>query len=69
MYKNMLNTYVSDTPCLMGKYQMFSQYLEEFAKGREGYGLDLGVGPQGWYGKYFTSAQTLDACDIEEEVL
>lgn len=70
MYTNKLNNYQSDCPVLLGKFEMFSDYIKEFAQGLNigATGLDIGTGPMGENGKYF-SKQVLNGCDVEREVV
>lgn len=70
MYKDKLFSYQADCPVLLGRLGMFSEYVKEFADGlSKGLrGLDLGTGPCGSAGKYFTN-QILDGCDVEPEVV
>jgi hypothetical protein len=53
LYVQQISTYQSDCPCILGKFPMFSNYIEDFAKGMHGHGLDVGAGPQGCNGKFF----------------
>ena len=70
MYASKVGNYQADCPVLLGRFGMFSEYVKEFAESlSEGLrGLDLGTGPSGCAGKYFTK-QILDGCDVEPEVV
>jgi SAM-dependent methyltransferase len=68
-YKDKLVTYQEDCRVLLGKYSMFSDYIKEFAKIQFGDGLDVGAGPQGPNSKFFTSCNSLDGCDADEDVV
>jgi hypothetical protein len=59
MYKDKLQNYESDCPMHLGRCKNFSQYVSEFAKGRTGDGLDVGAGPGGPNGKFFTECNSL----------
>jgi len=67
-YKNKIEIYQNDCPVLLGRLPMFSDYIKEYANGRTGHGLDVGAGPQGPNGKFFT-CDTLDGCDAEKDVV
>jgi hypothetical protein len=54
MYKDKLTNYEADCPMHLGRFNNFSEYIAEFAKGRKGNGLDVGAGPGGPNGKFFT---------------
>jgi SAM-dependent methyltransferase len=70
MYASKLGNYQADCPILLGRMKNFSDYIREFADGLgEGLrGVDVGTGPRGENGKYFTR-QILDGCDVEPEVV
>lgn len=53
IYVEQINSYQGDCPCIFGPYPMFCNYIQEFAKGRTGDGLDVGAGPQGCNSKFF----------------
>lgn len=76
-YANKINNYQYDCNIILGKYQKFSHYMEEFSKNivndKNGLkytnkGLDIGIGPGGYNAKYFSHCQ-LDGCDVSENVL
>ena len=69
-YTNKINNYQGDCKILLGKYPMFSDYVKNFSITRRigSYGLDLGTGPGGCNGSFFTLT-TIDGCDAEKEVL
>jgi len=69
-YASKIGIYQGDCKVLSGKHQMFSCYIEEFAKtiNTGDHGLDLGTGPSGCNAKFFTLAK-LDGCDVEIEVI
>ncbi len=68
-YKNKLSNYQGDCEVLLGKYPMFSDYIKEFAQSKKGHGLDVGAGPQGPNGKFFTNCDSLDGCDADSDVV
>lgn len=68
MYASKIGIYQGDCKILLGKYEMFSEYIEEFSKIVNGTGLDIGAGPGGVNGKFFKHC-VLDGCDIEKEVV
>ena len=67
-YAEKIGSYQADCKVLLGRCEMFSQYIQEFAKSVTGRGLDLGSGPGGPNGKYFSHC-ILDGCDVEREVV
>lgn len=69
LYIQQISTYQADCPCIFGKFPLFSNYIETFAKGRTGNGLDVGAGPQGYNSKFFEDCESLDGCDALEEVV
>ena len=70
MYKDKVGNYQADCPVLLGRFGMFSDYVKEFAESLKpgSKGVDLGTGPRGENGKYFSRC-TLDGCDVEPEVV
>jgi SAM-dependent methyltransferase len=68
-YGDKLSNYQGDCSILLGRYSMFSDYIKEFAQNSIGDGLDIGAGPQGLNGKYFTSCDSLDGCDADTDVV
>lgn len=69
-YAQKIGIYQHDCKVLLGRYGVFSNYINEFAKTRkEGeHGLDLGTGPSGCNSKFFIHTK-LDGCDVEMEVV
>jgi len=67
-YLNKIGCYQADCKVLLGRVGMFSEYIQEFSKTVEGRGLDLGTGPKGPNGKYFSHC-TLDGCDVEMKIV
>lgn len=67
-YSDKIGCYQGDCPVLLGRYSMFSDYIKEFSLTVSGKGLDLGTGPNGVAGKYFTHC-ILDGCDAEIAVV
>ncbi|ARF09980.1 methyltransferase [Indivirus ILV1] len=68
-YKNKIASYQGDCHVLLGKHSMFSDYIKEFSKDQRGHGLDVGAGPQGPNGKFFTHCETFDGCDADDDVV
>jgi SAM-dependent methyltransferase len=70
MYASKIGIYQGDCDVLLGKFSRFSDYVKDFSLSLEEkeIGLDLGTGPSGCNGVFFTHC-ILDGCDIEEEVV
>ena len=70
MYKDKIFSYQSDCPVLLGRFGMFSDYVKEFAESLKSgsKGLDIGSGPGGKNGQYFSHC-VLNGCDVELEVV
>jgi hypothetical protein len=64
MYKDKLQNYESDCPMHLGRFNHFSEYIAEFSKDKTGNGLDIGAGPGGPNGRFFTQCDTLEGCDV-----
>lgn len=69
LYKQNVSSYQGDCPCFLGKHSMFSNYIQDFAKGKTGHGLDVGAGPQGCNSKFFEDCESIDGCDSLQEVV
>jgi SAM-dependent methyltransferase len=69
-YQNKITNYQGDCSVLLGSHQLFSDYIKEFSD-RSGFGkgLDIGAGPQGPNGKFFTKCLQLDGCDADPLVV
>jgi len=68
-YDDKIKIYQGDSKILLGRLSMFSDYIREFANGKTGHGIDIGAGPGGCNGKYFTNCNSLDGCDANESVV
>lgn len=67
-YVEKIGCYQGDCKVLLGRCEMFSEYIQEFSETVNGRGLDLGCGPGGVNGKFFTHC-ILDGCDVEIAVV
>ncbi len=69
-YTDKIGIYQADCGVILGRHKMFSDYIKEFARELEGglVGVDLGSGPNGPNGKYFSHC-VLDGCDLNRDVV
>jgi len=68
-YKNKITNYQGDCEIILGNKNMFSEYIKDFALTQTGNGLDVGAGPGGCNGKYFSHCISLDGCDADDLVV
>ena len=69
-YTDKIGCYQADCKIILGRREMFSDYIKEFAEELEerSCGVDLGSGPGGPNGKYFSHC-VLDGCDADSNVV
>lgn len=67
-YKDKLSNYQWDCLVEIGKYSKFSNYIAEFSASISGKGVDIGAGPGGYNGQFFSHCE-LDGCDADEDVV
>jgi SAM-dependent methyltransferase len=68
-YKDKLSNYQWDCLVEIGKYEKFSEYIANFSSTVSGKGVDIGSGPGGHNGKFFSHCEKIDGCDADIDVV
>jgi ubiquinone/menaquinone biosynthesis C-methylase UbiE len=68
-YKDKLSNYQWDCLVEVGCHSRFSDYIAEFSRTVSGKGVDIGAGPGGHNGQFFTHCKEIDGCDADIDVV
>jgi len=70
-YKNKLNNYQGDCDVILGNFSKFSDYIKNFSMtlSSNAKGIDIGAGPGGCNGKFFSHCKSLIGCDADSDVV
>lgn len=68
-YKDKLSNYQWDCFVEVGSRKKFSEYIEIFSSTVSGRGVDIGAGPGGHNGQFFTHCNEIDGCDADIDVV